>query len=39
MNPHTGTVDTKENWETEGFTQENCELIEVELVNNDWVEV
>lgn len=39
MNPHTGSVDTAENWAAEGYTPENSELIEVAKVNGDWVEV
>lgn len=38
MNPHTGSVDTAENWAAEGCTPENSELIEVVKVNGDWVE-
>lgn len=39
MNPHTGSVDTAENWKAEGFTKENSDLIEVvKDENGDWVE-
>jgi len=33
MNPQTGSVDTADNWEAEGHTQQNADLIEV--VKND----
>ena len=39
MNPHTGSVDTEENWQSEGWNKENSTLIEVELINNSWVEM
>ena len=39
MNPHTGTVQTEQDWADEGFTCENAELIEVMLgENGDWIE-
>lgn len=38
MNPKTGSVDTKENWESEGFTQNNSDLIEVVKKQNEWVD-
>lgn len=39
MNPHTGSVDTEENWNDEGYTTENSELIEVvKDENGEWVE-
>ena len=39
MNPHTGSVDTAENWAIEGYTKENAELIEIVKVDGEWVEV
>lgn len=39
MNPHSGSVDTAENWSADGYTQENSELIEVIEINGEWVEV
>ena len=40
MNPETGSVETKEDWEAEGYTQENANLVEVEKEENgDWAEV
>lgn len=39
MNPHTGSVDTKENWLAEGYTPENSDLIEVIKVSGQWVEL
>ena len=40
MNPETGSVETKEDWEAEGYTQENANLVEVEKdENGDWAEV
>lgn len=39
MNPHTGSVDTEENWAAEGFTQANADLIEVVKNKDDcWTE-
>lgn len=39
MNPHTGTVQTAQEWADDGYTRENAELIEVTLdENGDWVE-
>ena len=39
MNPHTGTVQTQEDWAADGFTAENADLIEVTQDDNgDWVE-
>jgi hypothetical protein len=39
MNPHTGTVQTEEEWQDEGYTQENSELIEVvKDENGDWID-
>tara|TARA_R110002020_G_scaffold279104_3_gene494500 strand:+ start:1102 stop:1248 length:147 start_codon:yes stop_codon:yes gene_type:complete len=39
MNPHTGSVDTEENWATEGYTTDNSELIAVEKnEDGDWIE-
>lgn len=38
MNPYTGSVDTADNWASEGFTSDNAELIEVvKDANGDWV--
>lgn len=31
MNPHTGSIDTADNWESEGYTPENSELLPVDL--------
>ena len=40
MNPYTGSVQTAEEWAEEGYTQDNAELIEVEIDwADDWVEV
>ena len=44
MNPETGSVDTKENWEAEGFKPEECGLIEVipcehNFNYGDWTEL
>ncbi len=40
MNPWTGSVDTKENWEDDGWDQDNSFLVEVKKDDNgDWVEV
>lgn len=39
MNPHTGGVDTAENWAEYGYTPENSDLVEVIEVNGEWVEV
>ena len=39
MNPHTGTVQTQEDWAADGFTAENADLVEVVKDDNgDWVE-
>ena len=40
MNPETGTVDTLENWEADGYTKESAILIEVipDPVTGDWIE-
>lgn len=38
MNPCTGSVDTAENWAVEGWSQDNADLIEVELESGEWVE-
>ena len=39
MNPHTGTVQTAQDWADEGFTVDNADLIEVvKDENGDWVE-
>lgn len=39
MNPHTGSVDTAENWAAEGYTTDNSGLIEVlQDANGDWIE-
>ena len=39
MNPYTGTVQTAEIWEADGFTTENADLIEVvKDENGDWVD-
>lgn len=38
INPHTGSVDTKENWEAEGFNQENSYLVEViQDEDGEWI--
>jgi hypothetical protein len=38
MNPHTGTVQSAEDWEADGFTVDNADLIEVvKGENGDWV--
>lgn len=40
MNTPTGSVDTEENWTSEGFApSENSSLVEVEKLNGEWVEV
>lgn len=49
MNPHTGSVDTMENWKSDwkgydkyarGLLREwMSELLEVELINGEWIEV
>lgn len=40
MNSHTGSVDTAENWEAEGYDLENSDLVEVEKdESGDWQEV
>lgn len=31
INPHTGSIDTADNWKSEGFTPENSELLPVLL--------
>lgn len=31
MNPHTGSIDTADNWESEGYTPENSDLLPVDL--------
>lgn len=38
MNPRTGSTDSAENWEAEGFTPDNSELYEVVEVDGQWVE-
>jgi hypothetical protein len=39
MNTQTGSVDTAENWKSEGFTVENSDLRQVEKdENGDWGE-
>lgn len=38
LNPYSGSVDTQENWAAEGYTRENSELIEVELIDGEWLE-
>jgi len=39
MNPSTGSVDTADNWNAEGHTQQNADLIEVvKNDSGDWVE-
>lgn len=39
MNPMTGSVDTKSNWECENLL-EDCKkyLIEVTLIDGEWIE-
>ena len=39
MNPHTGSVQSEQDWKDEGYTIDNSELIEVKIVNGLWVEV
>lgn len=34
MNPHTGSVDTEENWAAEGYTTENSTLVEVVMLDD-----
>ena len=31
MNPHTGSIATASEWAAEGYTQDNAELVELEL--------
>lgn len=39
MNPHTGTVQTAEDWEADGFAVDNADLVEVvKDENGDWVD-
>lgn len=39
MNPHTGTVQTADDWADDGYTPDNADLVEVEQdENGDWVE-
>lgn len=40
MEPILGSVATQEDWNYEGYTKENSDLIEVEQNNlGDWVEI
>ncbi len=39
MNPHSGTVQTAAEWESEGYTTENAELLAVVWVGDEWIEV
>lgn len=39
MNPHTGTVQTAQDWADEGFTTDSDDLIEVVKDDcGDWIE-
>ena len=39
MNPHTGSVQSAQDWADDGFTTDNAELIEVvKAAAGDWVE-
>lgn len=39
MNPHSGMVQSTQDWQEEGYTPENAELIEVVWIDSEWVEV